>query len=313
MQGKLKLAPHYPDRNGDNPWKAYLEDLNAMRSDDDRDWRPFDEPFHFSELSEDVLVLLVRLVNLGIVPEWVSGDEAGHVWSSPPYQTEYQVYPGGPLYTIPSLGGTLEKTTWEPDPAANPLGIYRRSGTLDVNDDVTVRGSVFCTGDVRIKRDNVRFEPVELPGLDGSDTPIRLPAAYCEDFIVEDGGGGAVEGLICAYDEMRIEKSPDTTKFSVTGRAIVSKMHVKERQPWEDADWKDLYSEFKAQSSVKYFPVWMARLGYDPRPRITFTPDEETVTYHWKDPRDPVYTPHPDDLDDGVGLRWDLIQWIDGS
>jgi len=307
VQGRLKFATQYPDDR--DAWERYLSDLNAMRLDGYPDYRPFDgpvalffwaqEPKYYFGLTDELAVT--------IDPKWV--DEAASDWSLPGPFTEYQIYPGGPVYTVPRLGSTLGDSL-EPDPSTNPLGLFYRDGNLKIVDNVTIQGSLFCKHDVSIEGRNVHFQPVELPAILDSEGSLRMPALACHRFAVKPSASGSLTGLAAVFDEFEIEGSPDTQSFAFTGHVIARELFVKERQPWEDVDWDDRYEDFEEQleeGGTPYFPVWMANRGYDPKPLVTFKGDPSPVTYHWKNPYDPIYVPHPDD----DGLRWDLVEWTD--
>jgi len=309
IQGTLDLAEHYPD-NG-NAWEVYLYDLNTLRLNGYPDYRPFtgSVTFPYSEQSWKSWWGLISYLSVPTVDRWV--DEI-HGWELPTGMNTYRIYPGGASYTIPMLGLTLENACLEPDPKTNPLGLFSCGGSLTIRDNVTVRGSLFCKEDLRIEGANVHFEPVDLPGLDDSDVPVRLPVVTCGKFLVKPGSEGDLKGLLTATEGFIIEKSLDTHKFSFTGRLVVSDFHVKEREPWEQVDWQHEYEHYEQQQEVENplalsFPVWMWLRGRDPQPLLVFGPDPEPVTYHWYNPDEPPYQPHPDD----EYLRWDLLEWTE--
>jgi len=310
VQGRLEVAEHYPD-DGD-AWERYLSDLNAMRLAGYPDYRPFDGPVTLCFWAQEPKYLFALEYYLGVTQVFTDVDEAAADWSLPGSFAEYQIYPGGPLYTIPWLSSTLADSL-EPDPTSNPLGLFYRNGDVTIEDDVTIRGSLFCQHDVRIEGANVQFEPVELPTTDGAEGSLRIPTLTCNKLVATATSSGSVTGLAAVFDELRIDKSPGTQVFAFTGRVIARELHVKERHPWEEVPWADRYNEFKTQlaagdaSAVPYFPVWMGMRGYHPKPLVTFQPDPDPVTYHWKNRYDPIYVPHPDD----DGLRWDLLEWTD--
>ena len=317
VQGKLKIGAHYP--NDGEAWWRYLRDLRLMRSAGYPDCRPFTGPVYLPYSEQDAFHLLALTFALGVTANNAPLQEAASDWVKPTSLTSYQIYPGGPAYEIPELGDALENVTLKPDPASNPLGIFYRDGSITIRTNVTIRGSLFCKDDITIEGEGVRFEPVELPGLSGSDVPLRLPVVSCRNFTVKSTGGGSVAGLAAVFDEFKIEKGPETAQFSLTGRLITRKLYVKEREPWKDLDWEGCYDDFEDQlhddPSVPYFPIWMAGRGRDPTPLLTIQPDSDPFTYHWHNWYDPIFVPHPDDateLDpDHPGLRWELIQWTD--
>ncbi len=323
VQGQLKLATRYP--NHLNAWYRYLGDLNAMRLAGHPDYRPFNGPVDLLFSDQDYVQFYEGLrEKLGVPANDLPLKAAAADWDQPTSLANYQIYPGGTVYSVAAAAGTLENTFLEPDPLTNPLGIYYRDTSIAVRDNVTVRGSLFCRDDIRIEGQNVHFQPVDMPALYGSDGPVRLPTACCRKFIVESTGGGTLSGLLAVFDTFQIDKSPATVSFVITGRVITDKFFIQERQPWETLNWADYYVAFLAQlaggegTPVKYFPLWMGTKGYDPKPLLIVKPDPPDPpppTYHWKNPYNYVYVPHPDDASplnpDSPGLRWEVVEWND--
>jgi len=308
IQGRLQIALHYP--NDTEAWRRYLEDLNAMRPAGRPDYRPFNGPVSLPFSEQDWRDYYALTSRLGVTAVDVPASEAAADWVRPTGLASYQIYDGGPTYTIPTVGATLEATTLEGDPLANPLGVYYRDGTVEIGDNVTIRGSLFCRDDIRIKGTNVRFEPVGLPSLHGSEAGVRLPAATCRKFAVAPTAGGTLTGLLAVFEKLEIEKSPDTVAFAVQGRVVAREFYVKERQPWETLNWGPYYGDFRQQLDAggePYFPVWMGTRGRDPKPLLTVKPDSASIRYHWHYPGNRIYVPHPDD----DGLRWDLWEWTE--
>ncbi len=307
IQGKLKIAPHYP--NDFDAWKFYLEHLKEMRTAGHPDYRPFNGPVSLP-FSEQDWGLYALTSKLNVTAVDLPVEEAASDWAKPTSLSSYQIYDGGPIYTIPTVGATLQDTTLEPDPLTNPLGVYYRDGTIEIGDNVTIRGSLFCKDDIKIKGTNVHFEPVELPALHGSEAPVRLPAASCRNFLVEPTAGGGLTGLLAVFDKFEIKKSLDTVEFAIAGRVIADTLLIRERQPWDELKWGDCYGDFLAdlaKGGEPYFPVWMGYQGRDPKPLLTIKPDSGPITYHWHYPGDRIYEPHPDD----DSLRWDLLEWTE--
>jgi hypothetical protein len=58
-----------------------------------------------------------------------------------------------------------------------------------------------------------------------------------------------------------------------------------------------------------YFPEYMQHVrGFTVQPALTFQPETTGVKYHWQDWTQPVFQKDPSDL----GLRWNLVRWVDG-
>jgi len=322
IQGKLKIGPHYP--NDAAASKRYFEDLGKMQRNGVADFRPFDGPVDYplGEQEGTYQVMLESLLGVTAYNVWIN--EVAADWVKPTSLTTYQIYEGGPVYTIPWLGTTLQNVKLAPDPKTNPLGIYYRDGSISIQDDVSIRGSLFCKDDIHVDGTGVTFEPVELPALHGEDDPVRLPVASCRDFIVEPTAGGSLRGLLAVFEDFEVKKSPDTVGFAIEGRLITRRLLIKEREPWNTADWGKLYDEYAAARAADtavtpYFPLWLAAAyKLSPKPLLTIGPDSGPLAYHyhWKYPSDQIYQRHfqfsedPYDPNDD-GLRWELVQWTE--
>jgi hypothetical protein len=330
-QGTLRAAAHYP--NDYDAWKRYLTDLNAMRVNLQQDYRPLTGPISLPRSAQTVLQLSGLENRLGVTLNDVPTQETAADFSQPALPSSYRLYDGGPLYTIPRvLANPLENVTLEADPSSNPLGLFYRETNLSIRDNVTIRGSLICRDDVDVEGINVRFEPVEMPSLHEpgaaeaevlQQRPLRLPAVSCRNFNVKSTGGGSLTGLVAAFNEFKVEKSPATVAFQVTGRIIARRFFVKERQPWETEKWSDHYIAFMIQlvytnggvTPVPCFPIWLAKMGLDPKPSIRIVPDPTPVDYRWKMSYDTILLPHAGDASpqdpNNPGLRWDLLEWTD--
>jgi len=315
LQKKLIIAEHYPDDW--QAWLRYLGDLNAMRLAGQPDYRPFDGPVHLPFSKQDWGQLYALMNKLSVPAVDRPKQEAASDWTKPESLATYQLYDGGTVYAIPPVGDTLENVTLEPDPLTNPLGLRYRDGNVTIRDNVTIRGTLFCKGDVKIEGENVHLLAVDMPALYGSDGPVRLPAVTCKNFRVTRTGRGSVTGLVAVFDYFEIQKGPETAEFGVTGRLVTDKLGIQEREPWNEVDWKEAYEEFESQLDAfegpvePYFPNWMAKQGRDPKPRVTIKPDPEPIRYHWHYPGNRIYVAHPDDVKKKIRLRWDLLEWTE--
>lgn len=309
LQGKLRLARSYPD--GTDPWNRYLSDLNAMRNNGLSDYRPFNGPVSCDVYGQDWKDMDGLSNRLGVSVSQLSVNPAAGDWVNVNSPATYRVYTNGPAYTIPTLPDTLENTSLGPDPATNPLGIFWRDGNLTIKNNVILRGTLFCRGDISIVGTNVQFISSDLPALYGTQTPVRLPVVTCQNFTVRPTAGGTLTGLLASFGELKVEESADTVTFPFVGRVVTEKLTVQKRQPWDWVDWWDSYNSFWWQlfnkNSVPYFPVWLGNQGRNPQPRITFKADTTAVAYHWYNQYDPIYVPHADD----AWLRWEIVDWIE--
>ena len=137
--------------------------------------------------------------------------------------------------------------------------------------------------------------------------------ASCQNFIVTPTGGGSLTGMLAVFDTFRIDASPDSVAFAITGRVAAKRIRIGRRNPWNTLDWTNLYAPFTAQweeNGEKFFPNWLhANYGRDPQGKITIVPDPGTVTYDWFsfNGSEPIVV-----LDSGDNcLHWDILEWTD--
>lgn len=320
IQGKLYLARHYPTDL--SPWWTYLEDLERMRSAGYGDCRPVLGPLFLPVNRQETLQLWALAYALKTPYSHLYTSEVGSDWTKPVMPSAYQLYPGGPFYSIPRLPEQLENVSYGPSLLENPLGIYYRDGSLELRHQVSFQGVLFCRDNLTIKETNIQVTPVTLPplyeeGLTPKE-PIRLPSVSCQNFYVRSTGGGQIHGLVAAFDRFQIDKGPETVSFTLTGRLIARKIALQQRIPWDSLNWEALYDQYRAQQdslppSERYFPVWLGRKGRDPTPRLIVQPDSDTVFYHWPRWDQPLFQPHPDDVTplrpNEPALRWELVRW----
>ena len=247
---------------------------------------------------------------LGVTAIDRPGQQVTANWVKPTPPTGYRIYSGGPAYAVQTVPDTLQATTLQGDPQSNPLGLYYRDGNITLNSDVTIRGTLFCRDEIRISGANVVLQAVALPPLAGTNGPVRLAAASCQNSTVRSTGGGTITGPVAVFDTFQIDRAWEDMAFALTGQLVTRKLYIKERDPWSSLNWGNYYDQFMWQLpypwSVKYFPEWMAIKGRNPTLRLVFAP-ETAATYHWATSYDPIFVAHPDD----GGLRWDLLSWTE--
>ena len=131
IQGALKIAPHYPDSPGSTSWTRYLTDLYGMCSGGYSDYRPFTGTVSYVSGKIDANNINALITYLHSSASTLALDEANSDWTQPNGFSTYQIYPGGPTYTIPTVSNNLQSVTLGPDPMTNPLGIFYYNGELD--------------------------------------------------------------------------------------------------------------------------------------------------------------------------------------
>jgi len=328
IQRKLDLAEGYSWKN--DAKERYLGDLEAMRSAGQPDWRPLNGPLDLPHNRQEggLLSLLETEMN---VPTNDVATKVATGWRHPGPWTTYQIYPGGKVYRVPALRQNQWNVRWEPDPLTNPLGIYYRSGPIYLYNNVTIRGTLVCTGswngDLHFRGRNVHLQSVDLPPLEGTDVPVRLPLTILQDDLqIWYGAEGSITGLLTARDDFEIKRDQQyDMSVAIEGQVVARDFQIRGRSDWDrESDWwKDCYDRFVEETDgdddgngdggetvTDYFPLWLQQNhGLDPNPRLTVKPETTKARYHWHESGNPIYVPHPDD----DGLRWDLLQWTEGG
>jgi len=302
----------------------YWSDLENLRQAAKTDWRPFDGPLHlpFDEQNG------YRAGSTSFFEDqmgWKLADtpEASAGLSFPSGWTTYRLYPGGKQYSAEPLRSRLENVGYEPDMLTNPLGLfYRTGGSMDLYDNVTIRGTIVgegsWDGDIHLRGTNIVIQPTELPALAGSSKPIRLPAMIIEDdFRVHDGADVALSGVVFCNDDFEARATDQAdVAFRLAGRLLARNIMVDGRNEWGDQThgwWQALHNAYKTQEGdeggIANFVVYLAKFtGLNPEPQITIVAEETEADDRWPDFSQPIYVPGSADDD---GLRWDLIEWTE--
>ena len=229
----------------------------------------------------------------------------------------YQIYPGGPVYAVGTVPSSASSTTLGPDMVKNPLGIYFTDSSLTTGANLTVNGTLICGNIVTIGGTGTVITPVSMPPLDGSSTPIQLPAVVSASSISCSSTAGATfNGLILAGDKFAIVAGPQTNVVAVVGPVLTSQFKINMRTEWNQSSliWSSYYSLFESQLGlatpprIAYFPTWLSGIGLNPNPTLTVKPNPTVLTYQWQDlTAGPIYIVNPAD----GGLRWTLISWTE--
>lgn len=91
----------------------------------------------------------------------------------------YRLYEGGFEYEPVSVGSRLRNQTLRPSPE-NPLGIFYRNGSLWIDDNVTVQGTLIVTGEVNFCGNSVSVSAFNWRGEGG--TPIASRSQHWPRF-----------------------------------------------------------------------------------------------------------------------------------
>lgn len=300
--------------NDEDARTQYLEDLNGARLDGYPDYRPFEGPVNLPVATQDSDQLDDLVVKLGIEVVNTAPSAMPSDWTSQPLPNDfstYQIYPGGPTYTIPSLSGTISGTI-DPDPTTNPLGICEKNGSIQINDDTSIRGTLIVQHDLIIDGTNVEISPVELLPLHGTTDPIYLPTILARDLEVESGATAAVTGFVALWDDFDVEEGTYDTTFDFQGHLVTAEFEMEPRNEWTDSNWGWWHGKFlewaPGYGQYQYFPLWLGQspLNFYPQPKVTLKQGSEPAVYHWKrpDPNETIYIPRTVD----VGLFWDTVR-----
>jgi len=320
LQGTLQLCANVP--NYDRANQQYVGDLGVMPSAGYPDDRPLTGPIFlpFSNTPWSTLSLLTGTLGAQATD---TPQAAAVGWSYPGTIRSYQIYPGGEVYQVPLVSTPLANVSLAPDPQSNPLGVFYIGGDLHLQDNVSVQGSIIADGRVSIDGVNVSLQPPSLPALDGATQPVQLPVVIAgDDFQVGAGAQGSVQGIVAAFGDFLIQSGTQAAAFDLKGSVITNAFTIQPRSEWQLPSlwWVTQWELFNAQAGnglgflfgqtsrgIPYFPIWLGQSGFISTPILTLEPNPTPLTYHWKNPSDPVYVANPSD----PGLRWDVLAITD--
>jgi hypothetical protein len=313
LQGSVSLGTDYSW--GSSASQQFFTDLNSMRLAGSTDDRPFTGRISLPTSSQSG----TTISELG----WLGLTTTNVAIASPPSiplpsnLTTYQIYPGGPVYTVGTVPSGASSVTLGPDMVANPLGIYFSSGALTTGSNLTINGTLISGNKVTIGGSGNLITPVNMPALDGSSTPIQLPAIVAErDVSCNSAGQATFNGLVLAGSNFSIAAGPQANMVSIVGPLLTNNVNISTRNEWNQSSfiWSFYYSLFQSQLGlgtpprIAYFPIWLSGVGLNPNPTLTVKPNPTVLTYQWQDlTAGPIYVINPAD----GGLRWTLISWTE--
>lgn len=335
LQSTLHLGCNYawPD----TARATYFTDLNAMRSKTPSatglkwlqlDYRPFSNGpvfLPYSKQENGLVRLLDDIWNPFAADMDVSTVDSKSVTRSlaSAYSSDrYQIYAGGRTYSAVAVGYSHTGVSLQPAPESNPLGVFYRSGDIELRSNVTIRGSLLAwsdsSADVVMTGRGVNLQSFDLPGLVGSDgragSAVRLPTVVSTgDITIGTDSQTSVRGLLAAVDRFEVASDAQADiELLLEGKIVAREFVILKRTEWDktSAWWAARWAEYCAispwQRSENPFPVWLAAYyGLDYRPRLIVKEDSQPGRYFWPATNGPVYVPHAAD----DGLRWDLVSW----
>lgn len=318
--------------NGSDYWNItaaglqYYGDLNLLRTAKGLDWRPLNAQLSLLYLFIQPGNVSTVLNGLGIsmTQSWFSNT---YSWNPPGSMSTYRIYPGGKQYQVQALDSSVQNATIQPNMTTNPLGIYFRSGPIDLYDNAKFQGTLVTSytnsANVTVRGRGVSFTPVNLPALYGTTVPIQLPAvASGGSLVINSNADVTINGQVAVANAFNILSSGQTgTTMSFLGQLIASSVTIEARSEWlaqSSGWWTGRLNAFAAQKNqtggYKHFPQYLQKnTSLDPTPRLIIKPSATSVRYHWQswtgtqNADNPIFVPASGD----GGLRWDLLGWAE--
>lgn len=312
VQGSVALGADYSWLNGHGGKiePQYLSDLNAMRLAGLTDCRPLTGNISLPTSLTSANTLSLLTTNLGLTTTNVATTSSINLLLSSSLKT-YQLYPGGPVYNVGAAPTSLANATLAADSISNPLGLFYNSNSLTVGNNVAITGTLLSGGSVTITGSNVRLNAANLLPLAGTAAPVQLPAlAAAGQVSCSAGASATINGNVLAATGLTVATGSQTSQLTVTGQVIAGGLTIGPRSEWIAINsWSSLYSGFKNQILISYFPQYVYLLtGAAYNPLLTVKPSSTVVASQWQDlTAGPVYVVRPAD----GGLRWALLSWTD--
>jgi len=305
---------------GDNPpgsaRSRYLEATKSLAEANLGDYRPLAGEVTLSSDRNDLSTALTvdRQLGCNLTYQATSTGSSG---SGTITGSTYRLYPGGKEYDIPQVSSTVHYQTLEPDIDTNPLGIFRSNGTVSLENQATIRGTLVAQqpgSDIRIRGNDVHITGVNLPAIDGDDTVYQLPTLIAGDDIQASYDVNAtIEGAIAAFDDFEIENLYSDSTFQLTGQAYVSQFNFQAQSNWSSVAYYSSYFLVNFVNNMGHttsanFASWLdetssAKFENNVKIELPETPP----TYQWLDLSQPIYQKGDGD----IGLVWELVRWKD--
>lgn len=130
--------------------------------------------------------------------------------------SKYQIYTGGPVYSIPTLASQLKDTTLEPS-LENPLGIFRGYANTTLKKDCRIEGTIVMGRGLSLtvteKDTAIGQRSIVLP--DGST--FVLPTILADRLVVQADEDIAVDGAVIADSTVTVEPQSNKAHVSFAG------------------------------------------------------------------------------------------------
>lgn len=179
--------------------------------------------------------------------------------------SSYRLYEGGPLYQAVSLNSSLYNVTLKPT-AANPLGIFYRSGNLNVYDNVVIQGTLVATSKITFHGKGIHVTSFNWKGADGGSLVLdadrwpRLPTVVADDIEFIRETQTTLEGaVVCQGDVVGAGGSVDyanVSNITYTGTATATSIE----QPYSTVTLQE-YRLLDLISANGKYAIWLETTG----------------------------------------------------
>jgi hypothetical protein len=174
----------------------------------------------------------------------------------------YRLYDRGPSYQAVTLSSSLSNVTLRPS-ASNPLGIFLRTGNLDIYDKVTIQGTVIVTGTVTFWGKGSSISAYNWISSSGSpviadaDQWPRLPAVVAANMTFSDSARQVIEGAVRVDGKITGGGSdfdyPSSNNVYLTGTATATRG----QQPYSTIKLQGSPS-LSSLSGNQVYAIWLA-------------------------------------------------------
>jgi hypothetical protein len=296
---------------------SYYQGLEQMRVAGLGDYKPFNGTLAITLSAQNTETKNLLQTQMGLT----TVNTAAYTIPDMPFPVSistYQLYPGGKVYSVPQLPGTLQSVTYQADPVNNPAGLFFHSGPIYLYDNTTINGTLVTPsgGMIFIEGQQIKLNAVSLPALQGSTQPVQLPVVMTGDsFRVCWHSTVTINGMLAAGSTFLIDSDNQASMtMAHVGALIAKSISIPKRNDWDmwSMWWDTAYSSYTAQKNQtngsKYFPQYLQRNNsFNLTPQLTIKPSPTPIRYHWHNPQNTIYVANPAD----GGLRWDLLSWTE--
>lgn len=179
--------------------------------------------------------------------------------------TTYRLYAGGPEYQAVSVSSNLYNQSLKPT-ANNPLGIFYRSGSINVYDNVIIQGTLISNYKIYFRGTGIHLTAFNWTGDTGealipdSDQWPRLPTVIAEDIQFERETQTTIEGAVVCQDDLSgaggSVNYPGITAISLTGTATATPIE----QPFSRIKLQELQILDTLTADGNY-AIWLSTTG----------------------------------------------------